>query len=115
MDDVNIAEPPRDGAYIKGIFLEGAGWDKKNVCMVEAPPMQLTTTMPTILFKPVEVIKAKAKKGSYAAPCYYYPNRAGEGGAVAWSYVIAVDLKAGEFHSDHWVKRGVALLMALDR
>ena len=115
LDDVNIAEPPRDGAYIKGIFLEGAGWDKKNVCMVEAPPMQLTTTMPTILFKPVEVIKAKAKKGSYAAPCYYYPNRAGEGGAVAWSYVIAVDLKAGEFHSDHWVKRGVALLMALDR
>ena len=115
LDDVNIVEPPRDGAYIRGIFLEGAGWDKKNVCLVEAPPMQLTTSMPTILFKPIEVIKTKAKKGSFAAPLYYYPNRAGEGGAVAWSFVIAVDIKAGEHTSDHWTKRGTALLMSLDR
>lgn len=115
LDDVNIVEPPRDGAFIRGIFLEGAGWDKKNVCLVEAPPMQLTATMPTILFKPIEVIKTKAKKGSFAAPLYYYPNRAGEGGAVAWSFVIAVDLKAGEYSQDHWVKRGTALLMSLDR
>jgi dynein heavy chain len=115
LDDVNIAEPPRDGAYVKGIYLEGASWDKKAVCMVEAPLMQLTTPMPTILFKPIEMLKTKQKKGVYSAPLYYYPNRAGEGGAKAWSFVIAVDLKAGEYSPDHWCKRGVALLMSLDR
>jgi dynein heavy chain len=77
--------------------------------------MQLTTPMPTILFKPKEVAKEKVKKGTYAAPCYYYPNRAGEGGAKAWSFVIAIDLKQGAMASDHWVKRGTALLMSLDR
>jgi dynein heavy chain len=30
------------------------------------------------------------------------------------SFVVAVDLKAGEKMPDHWAKRGTALLMALD-
>ena len=66
------------------------------------------------MFEPVEVLKAKAKKGVYSCPCYYYPNRAGEGGAQAWSYVIAVDLKQGAQSPEHWIKRGTALLMSLE-
>ena len=27
---------------------------------------------------------------------------------------LSVDLKAGEYGSDHWIKRGVALLMSLE-
>jgi len=113
LDDVNIVEAPKDGAFIKGLYLEGAGWDKKRTCLIESAPMQLVSPMPTILFKPVEVLKVKQKKGVYSCPCYYYPNRAGEGGASAWSFVISVDLKAGDSASDHWIKRGTALLMSL--
>ena len=40
--------------------------------------------MPTILFKPVEMLKVTQKKGYSSCPCYYYPNRNGEGGAFAW-------------------------------
>ena len=50
--------------------------------------------------------------GVYTAPCYYYPNRAGVMGRP--SFVVAVDLKSGDKPSDHWVKRGTALLMSLD-
>ena len=50
--------------------------------------------------------------GLYSAPCYYYPNRAGGSGRP--SFVVAVDLKSGERPSEHWVKRGTALLMSLD-
>ncbi|EDQ90997.1 uncharacterized protein MONBRDRAFT_20211 [Monosiga brevicollis MX1] len=113
VDDVNIVEEPRDGVYVRGLFLEGAGWDKRNACLVEAEAMQLVSSMPTIHFKPVENKKV-AKKGSYACPCYYYPNRTGEGGASAWSFVISVDLKTGDLPPEHWVKRGTALLMSLD-
>ena len=113
LDDINITEQPREGAFIRGMFIEGAGWDRKNACMVESPPMQLVTPMPTILFKPIEIIKVKTKKVSYQCPLYYYPNRNGEGGASAWSYVITVDLKTGECSPDHWIKRGAALLMSL--
>ena len=57
-------------------------------------------------------IAVSAFTGMYMAPCYYYPNRAGGMGRP--SFVVAVELKAGEKTPDHWVKRGTALLMSLD-
>ena len=113
LDDVNIVEQPKDGVYIRGLYLEGAGWDRKGAMLLESQPMELVCSMPTIHFKPVDSKKA-AKKGYYSCPCYYYPNRAGEGGASAWSFVIAVDLKSGNASPDHWIRRGTALLMSLD-
>ncbi|PVD19154.1 hypothetical protein C0Q70_21718 [Pomacea canaliculata] len=111
VDDSNITGPPKDGVYIKGLYLQGAGWDKKNSVLVEANPMQLVCPMPSIHFKPTEARK-KSSKGIYTAPCYYYPNRAGSTGRP--SFIVAVDLKSGEKSSDHWVKRGTAILMSLD-
>lgn len=52
----------QDGVYIKGLYLQGAGWDKKNSVLVEANPMQLVCPMPTIHFKPVDT-KKKGGKG----------------------------------------------------
>lgn len=63
VDDNHIVQAPKDGVWIKGLFLEGAGWDKKNACLVEANPMQLTCSMPTIHFKPSET-KKKSGKGN---------------------------------------------------
>jgi len=51
--------------WIRGLFLEGAGWDKKNACLIEAEPMQLVSAMPTIHFKPVENKKKSGKGRSY--------------------------------------------------
>ena len=64
VDDNNIMEPPKDGVYVKGLHLEGAGWDKKNACLVEAKPMQLVSPIPTVHFKPVEN-KKKSGKGLF--------------------------------------------------
>lgn len=50
--------------WIRGLFLEGAGWDKKNSCLIEAEPMQLVSAIPTIHFKPVEN-KKKSGKGLF--------------------------------------------------
>jgi dynein heavy chain len=50
----NYLQTPKDGVYVKGLYLEGAGWDKKNGCLIEAEPMQLEVAMPTILFRPAE-------------------------------------------------------------
>jgi dynein heavy chain len=113
VDDVNLGEQPQDGVYVRGLFLEGAGWDRKQGCLVEANAMELVSAMPTVHFKPVEA-KKTARKGYYQCPCYYFPNRAGVGGASAWSFVICVELKSGAQSPDHWVKRGTALLMSLE-
>ncbi len=55
----------QDGVYIKGMYLQGAGWDKKNACLVEAEPMQLVCPIPTIHFKPVES-KRRSQRGMYS-------------------------------------------------
>uniref|UniRef100_A0A2K5ICV1 Dynein axonemal heavy chain 2 n=1 Tax=Colobus angolensis palliatus TaxID=336983 RepID=A0A2K5ICV1_COLAP len=111
VDDGNLVYPPKDGVWVRGLYLEGAGWDRKNSCLVEAEPMQLVCLMPTIHFRPAESRK-KSAKGMYSCPCYYYPNRAGSSDRA--SFVIGIDLRSGAMTSDHWIKRGAALLMSLD-
>uniref|UniRef100_G1MEZ7 Dynein axonemal heavy chain 2 n=1 Tax=Ailuropoda melanoleuca TaxID=9646 RepID=G1MEZ7_AILME len=111
VEDSNLVYPPKDGVWVRGLYLEGAGWDRKNSCLVEAEPMQLVCLMPTIHFRPTESRK-KSAKGMYSCPCYYYPNRAGSSDRA--SFVIGIDLRSGTMTSDHWIKRGTALLMSLD-
>ena len=62
---MNITGQPKDGVYIKGMYLEGAGWDKKNCCLVEANAMQLVCEMPTIHFKPAELKKKTGMCGLF--------------------------------------------------
>ncbi|XP_060896803.1 dynein axonemal heavy chain 2-like [Labrus mixtus] len=111
VDDSNLLSPPKDGVFIRGLFLEGAGWDKKNSCLVEAEPMQMVCPIPTINFKPVENRK-KMSKSMYLCPCYFYPVRSG--GAGRASFVVSIELKSGAVTPDHWIKRGTALLLSLD-
>ncbi|KAM4675882.1 dynein axonemal heavy chain 2 [Discoglossus pictus] len=111
VDDNNLVYPPKDGVWIRGLYLEGAGWDKKNSCLMEAEPMQLVCPLPTVHFRPTES-KKKSMKGLYSCPCYYYPIRSGSAGRA--SFVIGVELRAGAAPAEHWIKRGTALLMSLD-
>ncbi|XP_054461370.1 dynein axonemal heavy chain 2-like [Anoplopoma fimbria] len=111
VDDSNLTDPPKDGVFVRGLYLEGAGWDKRNSCLVEAEPMQMVCPIPTIHFKPVENRK-KAAKSMYLCPCYYFPVRSEAGGRP--SFVVGIELKSGAFTPDHWIKRGTALLMSVD-
>lgn len=106
VDDSNLLHPPKDGIFVRGLYLEGAGWDRKNSCLVEAEPMQMVCPIPTINFKPVENLK-KMSKSKYQCPCFYTPIRSGKA-------VLTVELKSGAVTPGHWVKRGTALLMSLD-
>ncbi|XP_033219684.1 dynein heavy chain 2, axonemal [Belonocnema kinseyi] len=110
VDDSTIVDLPEDGVYVRSIFLEGAGWDKKNSTLMEPAPMLLVCNMPVIHFRPVEQLK-KETKGIYNCPCYYYPQRNGNQGRPA--YIVTVDLKTGSEGSDFWIKRGAALLLSL--
>ncbi|KAK7909365.1 hypothetical protein WMY93_014049 [Mugilogobius chulae] len=64
VEDSHLLQPPKDGVYIRGLYLEGAGWDKTKSCLVEAEPMQMVCPMPTIHFKPVEHRKRTPKSES---------------------------------------------------
>ena len=72
----------QDGVWIKGLFLEGAGWEKKASCLVEANPMQLVCPMPTIHFKPVETKRRSAKGELASSVCVVFPSE------TEWTLVI---------------------------
>lgn len=109
-DEKSIPVLPKDGIYIKGLYVEGAKWDTEKAMLAEANPMELYSMMPIIHFKPTEV-KKKQTKDIYNCPVYLYPVRTGT--RERPSYMITVDLKCGNEGGKFWTKRGTALLLAL--
>jgi len=102
----------KEGAYIYGFYLEGAKWNVDKLHLMEPEVMELHVLMPVIWFKPI-IKRTKAQANVYECPCYYYPKRQGD--VTKASYMMRVDLKLGpEQTSEHWIKRGTALLMSLD-
>lgn len=60
---------------MRGLYLEGAAWDKKAMCLVEAEPMQMVCPIPSINFKAVENRKkmAKSEGGFFVPTCRLLP------------------------------------------
>jgi len=110
LDEKEIQQQPKEGVYIKNMYLEGGGWDFENGCLCEPEPMELIVPMPIVHFKPAEG-KKKTPKGIYNCPLYMYPIRTGS--RERPSFMVMVDLKAGAADTEFWIKRGTALLLAL--
>eukprot|EP00698_Gefionella_okellyi_P021811 TRINITY_DN713_c0_g5_i1.p1 TRINITY_DN713_c0_g5~~TRINITY_DN713_c0_g5_i1.p1 ORF type:complete len:2528 (-),score=851.46 TRINITY_DN713_c0_g5_i1:18-6647(-) len=104
-----VSSAPKEGVYIRGMYLEGARWDRERGQLTDPLPMELWDQMPITLFKPIDS-KRKVRTGLYTCPCYMYPVRTGT--RERPSFMLAVELKTQE-HPDHWVKRGAALLLSL--
>jgi dynein heavy chain len=109
-EENGISQYPKDGAYMKGIYLEGARWDYEHGYLAEPLPMELFSPMPIIHFKPA-MAKKKPPRGTYSCPMYMYPLRTGT--RERPSFVLMVHLKSGQQSSDFWIKRGTALLLSL--
>uniref|UniRef100_A0A8C3PTP3 Dynein axonemal heavy chain 5 n=1 Tax=Calidris pygmaea TaxID=425635 RepID=A0A8C3PTP3_9CHAR len=97
----DITSPALEGVYVYGLYLEGAGWDRRN--------MRLTESKPKVLFEMMPVIRIYAENNTskdprlYSCPVYKKTIR------TDMNYIAAVDLKTLQ-PPEHWVLRGVALL-----
>ncbi|XP_019501740.1 PREDICTED: dynein heavy chain 5, axonemal [Hipposideros armiger] len=97
----DISAPPTEGVYVYGLYLEGAGWDKRNMKLIESKPK--------VLFELMPVIRIYAENNTlrdprfYSCPIYKKPVR------TDLNYIADVDLRTAQ-DPDHWVLRGVALL-----
>ncbi|KAM4652007.1 dynein axonemal heavy chain 1 [Discoglossus pictus] len=105
---------PPEGCYIHGLFLEGARWDKAKMELAESRPKELYTEMAVIWLIPVPDRKPSTS-GIYLCPIYKTLTRAGTLSTTGHStnYVIAVELPTS-MPQPHWIKRGLALICALD-
>ncbi|XP_064201033.1 dynein axonemal heavy chain 5 isoform X1 [Anguilla rostrata] len=97
----DITQPPVEGVYVYGLYLEGAGWDRRNCKLIDSKPK--------VLFEMMPVIRMYAENNGtkdprlYSCPIYKKPVR------TDLNYIAAVDLRT-VVPPEHWILRGVALL-----
>jgi len=71
-----ISEGPEDGAYVHGLFLEGARWNNEEGRLATSEPKVLFTPMPVIHFVPVQ-FGQPLTQDVYRAPVYKVLSRRG--------------------------------------
>uniref|UniRef100_A0A4W6EPS7 Dynein axonemal heavy chain 5 n=1 Tax=Lates calcarifer TaxID=8187 RepID=A0A4W6EPS7_LATCA len=97
----DITQPPTEGVYVYGLYLEGAGWDRRSCKLIDSKPK--------VLFEMMPVIRMYAENNGvkdsrlYSCPIYKKPVR------TDVNYIAAVDLKTS-LPPEYWILRGVALL-----
>ncbi|CAD7689680.1 unnamed protein product [Nyctereutes procyonoides] len=98
----DFKSPPREGAYIHGLFMEGARWDVQAGIITDAKLKDLTPPMPVMFIKAIPADK-QDHRSVYPCPVYKTCQR---GPTYVWTF----NLKTKEKPSK-WVLAGVALLL----
>ncbi|KAL4001574.1 CD84 antigen [Sarotherodon galilaeus] len=112
-EDVS-APPPEDvgGVYIYGLFLDGAGWDRRGAKLAEAPPKVLFTPLPVVhVFAVSSANMADSKRppggggavSLYSCPVYKKPRR------TDLNFIFSLQLRSVQ-PPERWTLRGAALL-----
>ena len=109
----NTTEPPEDGCYVSGYFLEGARWDYDAHQLAESRPKELYTDFPLMWLEPARN-REPPKEGVYNCPAYKTLTRAGLLSTTGHStnFVMYMEVPTDKSES-HWINRSVALFTAL--
>ncbi|KAK7898572.1 hypothetical protein WMY93_019425 [Mugilogobius chulae] len=113
-EESHMSEKPEDGAYVRGLFMEGARWDREHMVIGESLPKILFDSLPIIKLKPGEMSKFK-HENMYVCPVYKTSARRGTLSTTGHStnYVMSIELPSDQ-PQKHWINRGVACLCQLD-
>ncbi|GLG98379.1 Putative dynein heavy chain [Gryllus bimaculatus] len=98
----DITAAPREGAFINGLFMEGARWDTKLGSIAESKLKELYPLVPVIFIKAITQDKQDLKN-MYQCPVYKTKTR---GPTYVWTF----NLKTKERESK-WTLAGVAILL----
>jgi dynein heavy chain len=113
-------EHPVPGAYMYGLFMDGARWDDENMCVEDSIPKVLWSTMCQIWLKPVEINNDEMIPSKlYQAPIYKTSERKGvlstSGHSSNFIMWLGVPHSCKGLHGEKfWTKRGVALISQTD-
>ncbi|KAA0703060.1 Dynein beta chain, ciliary [Triplophysa tibetana] len=100
----DYGHPPREGAYIHGLYIEGAGWDSTSGVLSDAVLMDLTPAMPVLYIRAVPTVQQELKN-IYECPVYRTKRR---GLTYIWSFRLKTRHPPAK-----WILAGVALLLSV--
>lgn len=98
----DMSGPPREGAYVHGLYMEGARWDTQTGMMGEARLKELAPAMPVMFIKAIPVDRMETRN-IYECPVYKTKQR---GPTYVWTFNLKTKEKPAK-----WVMGGVALLL----
>ncbi|XP_042314347.1 dynein axonemal heavy chain 11-like [Sceloporus undulatus] len=99
-----FTQPAREGAYIHGLYLEGARWDVQGGHLAEACLKAPTQAMPVVFVRAIPNDRQETRN-SYECPVYKTKLRGS-------TYVSTFHLKTKE-RPAKWILAGVALLLSV--
>ena len=99
-----VQQNMREGAYIHGLFMEGARWDLNIGSIAESQLKELYPTMPVMFIKAITQDKQETRN-LYECPVYKTRQR---GPTYIWTF----NLRTKERPSK-WVLAGVSLLLQI--
>jgi dynein heavy chain len=108
-DEKEVKAKPEFGAYIQGLFLEGAAWDSENMCLRKQDPKVLVVQLPITQIVPAEAAKVKLTN-TLKTPVYTTSDRRN---AMGVGLVFEADMTTYDDIS-HWILQGVALVLNTD-
>jgi len=110
-----VKEKPEDGCYVYGMFLEGCRWNYGTHFLDESEPKVLFTAAPTMWLKPSKKVDLR-QFNAYACPWYRTADRRGVLATTGHSsnFIGLIPMPINK-SPDHWIRRGVCLLMSLVR
>jgi len=113
-DESLLDTAPADGSYVVGMYIEGCKWDAKKVILDESDPKILFVKCPPMWFRPSKVEDFVPGK-YYDCPIYKTSVRKGVLMTTGHStnFVLLLRMPT-EKPGNHWIKRGVAILLGLD-
>ncbi|XP_074539499.1 dynein axonemal heavy chain 11 isoform X2 [Halichoeres trimaculatus] len=100
----DFGHPPREGAYIHGLYMEGARWDTQSGLISEAVLRDLTPAMPVLYVRAVPA-EEQELKNTYKCPVYRTKQR---GPTYVWSLYLRTKQPPAK-----WIVAGVALLLSI--
>ncbi|XP_076299082.1 dynein heavy chain 3, axonemal isoform X2 [Lasioglossum baleicum] len=112
--ETNVKSTPSYGVYIKGLFLEGARWNREIGAIDESKPKIMFDVLPVIWLQPGR--KADfIPKPVYHCPVYKTSERRGVLATTGHSsnFVLYI-LLLTHVSESHWIRRGTASLCQLD-
>ncbi|KAI9190103.1 hypothetical protein H9P43_001536 [Blastocladiella emersonii ATCC 22665] len=124
LDPAKCETRPEDGAYVNGVFMEGARIDPDAGVLTESQSKVLFSSLPIIWLKPIktaDIPKHIKRAGDdrqlevYRCPLYKTSARRGILSTTGHStnFVMAMRLPSA-LPEKHWVLRGTAGLLSLD-
>lgn len=103
----------RDGAYLTGLYIEGARWDMQSGTLEDSYMKELYPKMPIINIRAI-LAEKEDLRGVYVCPVYKQTERATPGTATPGTgFVFPMQLKTKQPPSK-WTMAGVAMLLAID-